>query len=287
MKKNLASASRQVPKKGENRFASRPTPRHFYKYKYIDDDNPEYSSRIFTHSELYFCPVNKFNDPFDCQFQVRFFGSDRDKAKFINDALKDQAPHLTRQERRSHARKGSKSLSDSDFANRAKDHGRQDIEKWGICCLSESRDNILMWAHYANAHHGFCLEFSNELLIVPNVYQKDKGGVAPFPAPPFPVKYSEKYPVVNPVGLDLITATFLTKAKQWEYEKEWRIALPGVTGSYQFAPQYLTGVIFGCRMSKEHKDMVHAWCKDRQPAIKYYEAQQSEDSYSLNIVEIS
>ena len=62
---------------------------------------------------------------------------------------------------------------------------------------------------------------------------------------------------------------------------------PRMTGSYQFEPQCLTGVIFGCRMLEKHKDMIREWCKNRRPAITYYEAKQSENSYKLNIVEIS
>lgn len=287
MKKNPASASRRVLKNAEDRILSPDRPPYFYKYKYIDEDHPEYSSRIFTHNELYFCSVNKFNDPFDCRFQIKFCGSDYEKSKFVNESLKAQAPHLKRQERRSKARKASKRLNDPDIANAMRDLARQYMEKWGLCCLSEVRDNILMWAHYANAHRGFCLEFSNELCFVPNVHRIDIGGMVPFPVIPIPVAYSEEYPVANPVSNDTATDIFLTKAKQWEYEKEWRMALPGATGSYKFPSHCLTGIIFGCRMLEKHKEMIREWCRNRKPTIKYYEARESEDSYSLNIVEIS
>ena len=240
---------------------------------------------------MYFSSVIAFNDPFDCQFQVKFRGSDDEKAKFIDDLLKKQAPHLPSEERLSIARENSKFLSDPAITNEAnaiRDRARQAIEKWGICCLSEVRDNILMWAHYANAHRGFCLEFSTDLHIVPNVYQSDIGEIAPFPVVPLEVKYPEEYPVCNPLCPDdSANQTLLTKAKQWEYEKEWRMVCPRMTGSYQFEPQCLTGVIFGCRMLEKHKDMIREWCKNRRPAITYYEAKQSENSYKLNIVEIS
>ena len=268
---------------------SRPT--FFYKYKYIDEHHPEYSSRIFTHNELYFSSVNDFNDPFDCQFQVKFLGSRYDKVKFIEDLRKKQPPRLTRKERRSRARKDSKFLSDRAIVNEAyaiRNRARQAIELWGLCCLSKVRDNILMWSHYAKAHHGFCLEFSNELHIVPNVYQSDIGEIAPYPVVPLEVKYSKEYPVFNPVSHDdSANKTLLTKAKQWEYEREWRMVCPRMTGSYQFMPDCLTSVIFGCRMSDEHKEMIRGWCRNREPAITYYEARQSADSYALNIVEIS
>ena len=240
---------------------------------------------------MYFSSVNDFNDPFDCQFQVKFRGSDDDKTKFIDDLLKKQAPDLPSEERLSIARENSKFLSDRAIANEAnaiKDRARQAIEKWGICCLSEVRDNILMWSHYAKAHHGFCLEFSNELHIVPNVYQSDIGEIAPFPVVPLEVKYSKEYPVFNPVSSDdSANKTLFTKAKQWKYEKEWRMALPRMTGSYQFIPHCLTGVIFGCQMPEKHKEMIREWCRNREPAITYYEARRSADSYLLNIEKIS
>ena len=68
---------------------------------------------------------------------------------------------------------------------------------------------------------------------------------------------------------------------------EWRMIDLSGPGSHQFRSQFLTGVIFGCKMQDKHKKLIRDWCKDRQPAMKYYEAQQSEDSYSLKIVEIS
>ena len=283
MKKHFASR----PERTLENFFVHGFPPKFYKYKYIDANNLDHSSRIFTHNELYFCSVEKFNDPFDCQFQVRFRGSDYEKSKFVNDSLKAQSPHLKRPERRSKARKGSKRLNDPDVEKAMRDLARQYMEKWGLCCLSEVRDNILMWAHYANAHRGFCLEFSNELCFVPNIRLIDTGRMVPFPVIPMPVVYSEEYPVANLLSNDSTRDIFLTKAKQWEYEKEWRMALPGATGSYKFPSPCLTGVIFGCRMSSEHKEMIREWCRNREHPITHYEARESEDSYTLNIVEIS
>ena len=268
-------------------------PTFFYKYKYIDEHDPEYSSRIFTHNELYFSSVNDFNDPFDCQFQVKFVGSKDDETKFIDDLLKKQAPHLPSEERLSIARENSKFFSGRAIANEAyaiRDRARQAIEEWGICCLSVARDNILMWSHYAKAHRGFCLEFSNELQVDPMVYQKDEGQKVPFPVRPLPVMYPEdkEYPIFNPLFPDnSAKQTLLTKAKQWEYESEWRMVCPSTTGSYAFKPHCLTGVIFGCRMPEEHKELIRSWCTNRQPAITYYQARQSADSYRLHIDEIS
>lgn len=32
------------------------------------------------------------------------------------------------------------------------------LQKFGVISFSEVNDNILMWSHYADQHHGFCLE---------------------------------------------------------------------------------------------------------------------------------
>ena len=287
MKKSLTSPSRHVLKKGEDRISSLPDPpRHFYKYKSIDESCQEHARDIFTKNELYFCTVTAFNDPFDCKFQVEFGGAKHDKSKFLEDLSKKNDPHLNRQQRRSKARAETKVLDDPDLANAMRGSLIQDIEKWGIYCLSEVLDNILMWSHYANAHRGFCLEFESRqsdalfgVELWPGGQIQKREIVAPFP-----VEYSTKYPVAKLVNGQIAKDVFLRKAKQWAYEKEWRMMVPNGPGARQFPPQCLTGVIFGCRMLEKHKEMIREWCRNREPAIKYHEARESEDSYTLDIV---
>ena len=55
-------------------------------------------------------------------------------------------------------------------------------------------------------------------------------------------------------------------------------------GSLQFPSHCLTGVIFGSRISDKHKEMIRSWCKDWETTVEYYEAQLSDDSYSLKII---
>lgn len=205
--------------------------------------------------------------------------------------LRKFEPSLNRHERRSNVREGKKIFSDLKFIRAAQESNRQEMEKWGICCLSEIEYDILMWSHYANAHQGYCLQFLNEHGQSFGVQRKPEDrGKKPDRLVPLQVRYFDTYPIVNCIGDNpktMAEKTCLTKAENWKYEKEWRIVDLSGLGSHQFPSQCLTGVIFGCRMPEEHKKLIRDWCKDRQPAITYYEAKQSEDSYSLNIVEIS
>lgn len=262
--------------KTQTRQPSRPT--HLYKYKYIDNHHPEHSGHIFTHNELYFCAPEAFNDPFECAFQVKFSSDKRKNKQFANSALKNQCPTMTRKDRRAAVRNEQKIFKNPNYPLFVQQVMRKGLNKWGVCCLSEIRDSVLMWSHYADKHHGFCLEFSTE-----EFYVRLPGNRVT----PSPVHYTEQYPIAQIIEEVAVKETMLTKAKPWAYEKEWRIITPERTGLHPFPAYCLTGVIFGCRMPEEHQEMIREWCRNREPDLTYYEARESEDSYSLNIVEIS
>jgi len=38
-------------------------------------------------------------------------------------------------------------------------------KKIGIFSLSKKYDDELLWAHYANSHKGFCIEYDLEILL--------------------------------------------------------------------------------------------------------------------------
>ena len=264
-------------------------PAYFYKYKFIDESCQEHSERIFTHDELYLSSFTDFNDSFDCTFRPTFEGSKYDKAKFAQIAVRNDGGRLKRKELREKVREELPQFDDPDFRNGVRNSMMREMKKWGICCFSAVRDNILMWSHYANKHQGFCLEFANERNDERfGVELRDDGQYEePMVSAPLQVEYSDIYPVANLIHDNVSKEIFLTKAKEWAYEEEWRLIVPHQLGTWQFPSQYLTGVIFGCRMSDEHKEMIREWRRHREPAISYYEARESEDSYTVNIVEIS
>lgn len=258
---------------------------HFYKYKFVDDRDDKYlsrSRRIFTDNELHFSTVADFNDPFDCRFRLALGTSQEERIAYSKRMIEKHEPGLNRQGRKAKAKQDAQTFSDPAFKTNTERGLRERIESWGVCCFSEIGDDILMWSHYANAHQGFCLQFSNEL-SVPDLKVTRRRIV------PLTVKYSRDYPIGDPVSekRENLVVPLITKAAQWKYEQEWRMINPSGPGLYPFPPQCLTGVIFGLLMPEKHKKMIRDWCKDRHPAIQFYEAQQSKNSYSLKIVKIS
>ena len=69
-----------------------------------------------------------------------------------------------------------------------------------------------MWAHYANKHHGVCLEFDAK---AEKVWRARK------------VVYKDKFTIANADMMAdhnaLLEASLLTKSKEWSYEEEYRL----------------------------------------------------------------
>ena len=117
-----------------------------------------------------------------------------------------------------------------------------------MLCVTERNDSVLMWSHYANKHEGVCLQFR---------------GLESLRTPPLRVIYSDNYPVVDLLEYEpfvdrqdetsrakqkeMIERMHLTKAKDWNYECEWRIidwaALNGSRGFHSLGvrPRNITG----------------------------------------------
>ena len=242
---------------------------------------------------MYFSSVNDFNDPFDCQFQVDSSCSEAERRRYYQYILEKYEPSHDRHKIQETLDTAEENLGPGMikfFDKMAQSQTILEVERRGLYCLSAVPNNILMWAHYANAHHGFCLQFLNEQSQRFRVKSNpEERGETPKLLDPAPVRYSKQYPVVNFIRGNRMTVglrTCFTKAKQWKYEQEWRIVDINGPGPHQFPPQCLTGVIFGCRMSEKHKELIRDWCEDRDSAIKYYQARQSVDSYRLHIEEI-
>ena len=268
-------------------------PEYFYKYKYIDETHLDYSCRIFTDNELYFSKVDDFNDPFDCRYCCKLDGSEADLAEYHDKIQRKHYPSRNEQERRLETSQWLKDIKAPGY----KEKIQQDLRKtmvsmWAVYSLSAVPDGILMWAHYANGHRGFCLQFLND---TNNPFCAKRPPDDPDPEAeshpnlsPFPVTYSDNYPTANFNSDDetLVRKALLTKAAQWSYEKEWRMLDLNGPGPRKFPPQFLTGVIFGCEMSDVHKGMIREWCKGRWPPVRHYEARRAADTYALKIVPV-
>jgi Protein of unknown function (DUF2971) len=95
------------------------------------------------------------------------------------------------------------------------------ISNIGIFCLAsvslDQPEAALMWGHYASGHRGFAIEFDEEKLKAHWPKTDSDQAIALGP-----VCYSEKRPSIGTDDLSAKANAF-TKAKAWEYEREFRI----------------------------------------------------------------
>lgn len=159
----------------------------------------------------------------------------------------------------------------------------------GALCLTESPANLLMWAHYADSHQGFVVEFDSNAPF----FDQRKG-----PDDEFrhlrKIIYSERRPSLVLSETESFSP-FLTKGLDWSYEAEWRMMVPlseasrvigdGPTGVHLFAfPRTaIRSVILGCRMAETTKRDIASILRtvDELTNVLCYQAAIDEEHYRL------
>ena len=163
-----------------------------------------------------------------------------------------------------------------------------------VFCVTENRDDLLMWAHYAKDHTGAVLEFlslpeeDNPLSVAQAVQYVDS-------PPPF---FTEAEWIEHIFSIQKLDASKLyqryayCKSRHWEYENEWRVwypLTPAPEGLYvdmpirqsEFASLYL-----GCKATDSFAKEVTSLVRNAFPNTRIFRAHKSECAYSLEYNEI-
>jgi hypothetical protein len=125
-------------------------------------------------------------------------------------------------------------------------------ETYGVLCCTELECDLIMWSHYAQQHEGFVIEFDlTHSFFAQRMHR---------------VVYSPDRPVYTHRDPD--PRIFLTKARAWQHEREWRALehlkkcepLMGlICGSPRtiyrraYPKEAVRRIICGCRMAAEDK----------------------------------
>lgn len=235
-------------------------------YKYRSAFNPSgevnpHARRMVVDGEIYFSSPLSFNDPFDCPCYASLKGRDDEVLAKLVQMSKERFPEMSDVDIRADAEKRLLRFQhDSDFQ---REFEAQTLSEHhasrGVFCLSEECISIPMWAHYADQHRGICLEFDLPRIQVA------------FP-PTSKVQYPLAVDAYNAIDTFLssdeaavmrLSQSFLTKAREWEYEQEWRIISDSV-GTKNLPNECLTSVILGCRAPKECEELLASWMRERK-----------------------
>ena len=153
-----------------------------------------------------------------------------------------------------------------------------------VTSFTETANSPLLWAHYAENHKGFCVEYDPRS-ISPNLPQRRLL---------FPVLYDAKRFDAGPSFLksmtsrgkdDLPNQAFLAalhKSPDWAYEREWRIVNPdGRENGFSVPMAEPTAVYGGVRMSEKDRNTLASLCSQVRVALRT--PQLSADGYDIDL----
>lgn len=159
-----------------------------------------------------------------------------------------------------------------------------------VFSVSEDRDNLLMWAHYADEHRGVVLEFrvsaeiDNPLCIATKVA---------YPQTPPALFDDEEF-----LGYWFGTGTWdrgrislgryaATKGSAWQHEREWRVWYPveprqgPLYEDCAICPNELVAVYLGCRISGPDQARILRTLNDRHRGVQAFVAQKAKGRFDL------
>jgi Protein of unknown function (DUF2971) len=153
-------------------------------------------------------------------------------------------------------------------------------KRLGIYSLSKNYLDELLWAHYANSHKGFCIEYDLDILL--QTFKTEK-------VFSFPVIYNKTPPDITIADISNRNNTLLHKlsgykSKRWEYEAEHRI-ITDYSGKQSYNYQALKSIYFGLRMPEAHKLEIFKTLSNR--SIKFYQIEHLSKSYKFEAVRVS
>lgn len=289
-------------------------------YKYV---SPETALAVLESKNIRYSSPLSFNDPFDIQSGLHFefdLGTLRDKFldRLHELAATSEEPVVDREDKwgqivltvragfpaRGFPRQRLERLSREPFKHLTKviaDTQRRYQEHWSnvllpgmrVFCVSEDRDNLLMWAHYVRDHTGCVFEFwalpdeDNPLSVAKAVEYVET-------PPPF---FSEREWIDDLTGIKKLDSDALfrryayVKSQSWAYEREWRVWYPfsktvGQHEDISVRPSEFRALYIGCRASKRFSEDAISLLRQSFPAARVYRAIKSEDKYALQYEEV-
>ncbi|WP_280369747.1 DUF2971 domain-containing protein [Pseudomonas sp. BN411] len=279
------------------------TPSKLYKYRTFSTQTLD----LLVTDQVYFADPTKFNDPLDTRPYVRPDAS----AEVLQEALQQlierrmeselktaaEAIHyrgpktqsriseLSRVQAQNSIRDIAYLASDPEYAGheeeveldmlayRLQEELLRRYDK-GILSLAGRFDCPLMWSHYGDQHNGICIGYSVPDEQAVQLHQVIYGGSRVIEASRVAAMLSGEPQAQN----DVDSAVLLRKAKDWKYEKEWRVIGPKGLAENPFV---LADITFGLRCSGAVKYAVMSAFQDRVDPVKFYEIREESSSFNL------
>jgi hypothetical protein len=302
-----------------------------YKYRPFDSalrEESERTLRMLRESNVWMATPSSFNDPFDCQPSIlrnreteqrnlaritRNYLSRIKKALRTGSILADRQTQPMAHRTLVNLRRSLESKQPNERKYQAlKKHFlvppdaeaafgllQARLARVGVLSLSANPTEMLMWAHYASQHAGFCLGF-----------ERSEGSLLKSDTNTKPVRYGDEFPelgldtselswlvtaedgsISDSIAIDIeephLQTVIYSKSTKWQHEQEWRVLVRegGVLSGY---PGPLRRVIFGLRCGRDARQLVEETVREasHKDAIQFAEIQSRPGSFDLGIREL-
>lgn len=255
-------------------------PQYLYRYRTVDEQG--YNIAALIENEIWGTSANLFNDPLDTQMffspirvkekymsfcqQVREIESQLlSTRKFLNGLeMEDKVYQIVANRERIPSDDVIKGLIENSYTKIVVDIKTQSY----IACFTENLYSSLMWAHYADSHKGFVVEYRAIDLfpdVLPVRYSPERIDATDLVFYCLACKISSEFHLHSELKDVLLPTKILTnKTMDWKYEKEWRIFKQDppkldFNKEYKGGHQVVfkrtpTAVYLGCRMERKHEE---------------------------------
>ncbi len=231
------------------------------------------SLSVLINGRMWYAKPDSLNDPFDCRIPFNSNINTQDLANFLPRYQKFKRITDKQLEEEMQKMLDPKGRLDKKYEKIwavLLHEADEQLSNSGVFCLSQNSSNILMWSHYADGHKGFCVEFVRNSQNDLGDYEKTRR-----------VQYRSDYPTVSPLSPDAFDLKFFTKAKDWKYEKEWRLI--NEEGNVEEAlPVDISAIIFGLNMPAPQRETIKNILSERQE-IEYRKAVRIENEFKMKI----
>lgn len=255
-------------------------PETLYKYRVWDN---KFHKRLITENEVFLASPASLNDPFDASLPFRYDPSVMTKENIFIKLLQQGRliwPNASEEElhQLAYTEQQSGKFEDDTYWKDQHENAKAELHKtFGLLSLTTHPDNLLMWAHYANCHRGFCVGISSKIL-----YDVVGGSIGP-------VNYIEDFPLMPlfpEEGQDVIHMVKMlnSKSPHWRYEDEFRLTRSQAANmAFTLPTEAITEVILGCNMSTSDRAEIIGVVDSKLPSAKIFESVTSLEKFRLNI----
>ncbi len=266
-------------------------PENFYKYGSMQ--RPEYLKEVLLENKIYFSSPFDFNDPFDSRPKL-VIGNSLQEIKKSRRGIMDWLRKIKGLDRNARRKEADRMMKNFQNPHTLREIFDTITSPLGVYCLTEKKDNLLMWAHYASDNTGYVIGFDE-----PNLFlnQNDLEGNHVYP---YKVTYSDNRQFVKFEEPNWKEKLLCQKPIEWAYEQEERFFLSGMDLSnsmivdkfgakivlYDLSPTSILKVFIGCKASSKTRERIIKAIKKHSLNCAVYQATISKAEYKLNFHQI-